>query len=180
MTTNTEKFTVPTEMPPEAPADLQGKREGIVAGLEAEAKTATGTMQQVLRVMAQVVHNCRPDAQMDSNLDNSMRTAFQRLEKEGVTAPWPTVLVSAIEWMQAYITARGFPLKDEAVAASPVAQPAQAGAPAVQGAAVRDVFESASSKMSLTGEAAPASPGGSAEGGLKNWQLNPSLGKVRG
>lgn len=174
MTTNTEKIAVPAEMPPEAPAELHAKREKIVAGLDAEAKTATGTMQQVLRIMSQVLNNCRPGADIDSNLDNSMRTAFQRLEAEGATTPWPTVLVQSIEWMQSYLDARGFPLKEEAAASKP------APAAAVQGAGARDVFEKASTKISLTGEQPIATGGTSAEGGLKNWQLNPGLGKVRG
>ncbi len=173
MTTNTDKIAVPAEMPPEAPAELHAKREKLVAGLDAEAKVATGTMQQVLRIMSQFLNNCRPGAEIDSNLDNSIRTAFQRLEAEGSTTPWPTVLVQSIEWMQAYLEARGFPLKDEAAATKP--------APAVQGSGARDVFEKASTKISLTGEQPIATTeGGNAQGGLKNWQLNPSLGKVRG
>jgi hypothetical protein len=96
--------------------------------------------------------------------------------------PWPAVLVESVEWMQAYLTARGFPIQ-EPVAAAPVdAAPAARG---LQGSASRDLFEKVStSKATLTGEvpvAGAADPGAKApDGSLKNWQLNPGLGKVRG
>lgn len=171
MTTSNEKPVIPADFPPEAPAELQAKREGIVAALEAEASTASGNLQQVLRVLAQTVNNCRPDAQLDFQLDMALRQAFQRYEPEMGHSPMPKALVDGVAWMQEYVQARGFPVSTEG------SIPAQK----VQGSGATDVFEKVQNKMSLTGEQPAVAPQGEAqEGGLKNWQLNPGLGKVRG
>lgn len=180
MTSKLDRSQIPTAMPPEAPPELQAKREGIVSRLEAATKTTTGTVPQVLRVMAQVINNCRPGAELDGLLDQALREAFQRYEPEMATNPWPPVLVEAVQWMQDYLDARGFGSGEEAAVGAPAA-----GAPAaVQGSKSRDLFEKVSaSRPSLTGEV-PVAPAGSNEkapdGSLKNWQLNPGLGKVRG
>ncbi|HLT29795.1 MAG TPA: hypothetical protein VK013_07115 [Myxococcaceae bacterium] len=171
MSDQTQKPVVPDEMPPEAPAELHAKRETLMTQLESDAKTSSGTVQQSLRVMVQLLNSCRPGGTMEPELDASIRRVFQQLEKEGVTE-WPPSLMSSVQWMQDYLVARGLPRSEGG---------AEVGAN-VPGAGSKDVFERAQSKMSLTGEQAPPAVTGNApqEGGVKNWQLNPGLGKVRG
>lgn len=173
MTDQTQKPAVPAEIP-EAPPELQAKRQPIVDALEEVSKTATGQLQPVLRVMAKVLHNCRPGATTDPDTDRAMREAFQRYEPEMTKNPWPPVLEEAVAWMQDYLAARGFLPGDQSF-------PPRESENAVQGAGAQDVFEKVSNKPSLTGEQ-PVTPGTppSSEGSLKNWQLNPGIGKVRG
>lgn len=174
MTTSNEKPVIPADFPPEAPAELQAKREGIVAALDEEARNATGNLQAVLRVLSQTVNNCRPGATLDFQLDMALRQAFQRYEPEMGRGPMPKALIDGVAWMQEYVQARGFPVDTEG---SIPAQPAQK----VQGGAATDVFEKVQNKMSLTGEQPAVSPPEEGQqGGVKNWQLNPGLGKVRG
>jgi hypothetical protein len=170
MTDQTQKPVVPAEMPPEAPAELHSKRETLMTQLEADAKTSSGTVQQSLRVMVQLLNSCRPGGTMEPELDASIRRVFQQLEKEGITE-WPPSLLGSVQWMQDYLTARGLPRSESG---------AEVGN-TVPGAGSKDVFERAQAKMSLTGEQAPpAADSTPKEGGVKNWQLNPGLGKVRG
>jgi hypothetical protein len=183
---------VPAEMPPEAPADLVAKRERIIPELEKHAKTATGTLQQVMRKMAALITNTKPGASLSFQLYQDVKDAFSRhlgeAEKNPALANMPTVLVESVEWMQAYLNARGF-AADTAPAATSAAAPA-AKAPAGKAppaAGAKDAFESGGKKhASLTGEAPPpaATPDVKAEQkeleSFKAWMKNPSLGKLKG
>lgn len=173
MSDQSQKPEIPTQMPPDAPEELQAQRQAIVDGLEAASKTATGALQPVLRVMAQVLHSCRPGSSLDGGFDRGMREAMQRYEPEMAKNPWPPVFEDAVRWMQDYLTARGFKTGDQSYPPRP-----EKATNRVAGAL--DMFEKISSGMpSLSGEA-PVGPRSTDAGSVKNWQLNPGIGKVRG
>lgn len=183
-TSNPPKVTVPAEMPPEAPPELLAKRDPLIAELENAAKSATGTLQQVLRKLAGLLKSttAKPGAPIDVGLFEDVKMAFERYSKEPpeVIAKKPAVLNQGLEWMQTYLASRGFPVAGAApAAAAPAAGGKRAG---------NDSFESGASQRAraLSGEAPPppAQQGtvGSKEQieSIKNWQMNPGLGKVKG
>lgn len=183
---------VPAEMPPEAPADLVAKRERIIPELEKQAKTATGTLQQVMRKMASLLTNTKPGASLSFQLYQDVKDAFSRhlgeAEKNPALANMPTVLVESVEWMQAYLNARGF-AADAAPAATGTAAPA-AKAPAGKApvAGAKDAFESGGKKQVSLGGDVPPPPAGAPDvkaeqkelESFKAWMKNPSLGKLKG
>lgn len=184
---------VPAQMPPEAPAELVAKRERLVTELENQAKSATGTLQQVMRKMSALLANTKPGASLSFQLYQDVKDAFNRHLNEATKTPalanMPPILVEAVEWMQAYLNARGFST-DEAAASAPAATAAPAPtakAPAGPGG-TKDAFETSSKKLpSLTGDVqAPpsAQPDVKAEQkdleSFKAWMKNPSLGKLKG
>lgn len=185
---------VPAQMPPEAPPELTAKRERLVTELENQAKSATGTLQQVMRKMAALLANTKPGASLSFQLYQDVKDAFSRHLNEATKTPalanMPPIVVESVEWMQAYLAARGFAV-DQAAPAAPAAQPAAKAAPAGKAptAGVKDAFESGGKKMpSLGGDAAPpaaaAPPDVKAEQkeleSFKAWMKNPSLGKLKG
>jgi len=191
MSTSNTKVTVPAEMPPEAPPELLAKRDPLIAELETAAKTATGTLQQVLRKLAALLKSttAKPGAPIDVPLFEDVKLAFQRFSQEPaeVIAKRPAVINQGVEWMQAYLSSRGFPVPGATATATPAAPaaPGASAAPAKRG--VNDSFESNASQRAhaISGEApAPAQQGtvGSKEQleSIKNWQMNPGFGKVKG
>lgn len=174
---------VPAQMPPEAPPELVAKRERLVTELENQAKSATGTLQQVMRKMSALLGNTKPGASLSFQLYQDVKDAFTRHLNEATKTPalatMPPVLVESVEWMQAYLNARGFST-DEAAASA-------AKAPVGPGGA-KDAFETSSKKhASLTGDVPPppaAPPDVKAEQkdleSFKAWMKNPSLGKLKG
>ncbi len=183
---------VPAQMPPEAPPELTAKREGLIAELENQAKSATGTLQQVMRKMSALLSNTKPGASLSFQLYQDVKDAFSRHLSEASKTPalanMPAVLVESIEWMQAYLNARGF--SSEEAAATPAATAAPASAPKAPGTSAggTDAFETGSKKhASLTGDVPPppsAQPDVKAEQkeleSFKAWMKNPSLGKLKG
>ena len=103
---------VPAEMPPAAPEELTKKRDTIITGLDAAAKTATGTLQGVLRKMSELLVNTKDGAHMNMALYQDVKDAFNRhlgeAGKNPALASMPPVLIESVEWMQNYLTARGF------------------------------------------------------------------------
>ncbi|MFL5351365.1 hypothetical protein [Archangium sp.] len=182
-TSNPPKVTVPAEMPPEAPPELIAKRDPLIAELENAAKSATGSLQQVLRKLAGLLKSttAKPGAPIDVGLFEDVKMAFERFSKEPpeVIAKKPAILNQGLEWMQTYLASRGFPVAGAAPAAPSAAGGKRAG---------NDSFESGASQRAraLSGEAPPppAQQGtvGSKEQieSIKNWQMNPGLGKVKG
>ncbi|QSQ18668.1 hypothetical protein JY651_25220 [Pyxidicoccus parkwayensis] len=181
----------PAELPPDAPAELVAKRDRIIPELEKQAKTATGTLQQVMRKMAALISNTKPGAALDGRLYQDVKDAFSRhlseAEKNPALAAMPPVLVESVEWMQAYLNARGF--SPESASAPAAAAPAKAPAAGKAAAAgPKDAFESGGKKhASLTGEAPPppAAPLDAKKEqkeleSFKAWMKNPSLGKLKG
>ncbi|WAM28900.1 hypothetical protein [Myxococcus sp. NMCA1] len=184
---------VPAQMPPEAPPELVAKRERLVTELENQAKSATGTLQQVMRKMSSLLGNTKPGASLSFQLYQDVKDAFTRHLNEATKTPalatMPPVLVESVEWMQAYLNARGFST-DEAAASAPAATAAPAAAPKAPAGpgGAKDAFETSSKKhASLTGDVPPppaAPPDVKAEQkdleSFKAWMKNPSLGKLKG
>ncbi|MFP2962182.1 hypothetical protein ACLEPN_31470 [Myxococcus sp. 1LA] len=184
---------VPAQMPPEAPAELTGKREKLITELENQAKSASGTLQQVMRKMSALMANTKPGASLNFQLYQDVKDAFSRhlneAQKTPALANMPAILVESVEWMQAYLNARGF-AADEAPAAAPTATAAPAAAPKAPAApgGAKDAFETSSKKhASLTGDVPPppsSPPDVKAEQkdleSFKAWMKNPSLGKLKG
>ncbi|NVJ03166.1 hypothetical protein HV824_34355 [Myxococcus sp. AM009] len=186
---------VPAQMPPEAPPELVAKRERLVTELENQAKSATGTLQQVMRKMSALLGNTKPGASLSFQLYQDVKDAFTRHLNEATKTPalanMPPVLVESVEWMQAYLNARGFATEEAAAAAAaPAATAAPAAAPKAPAGpgGAKDAFETSSKKhASLTGDVPPppaAPPDVKAEQkdleSFKAWMKNPSLGKLKG
>ena len=179
MSSENSRVTVPAELPPEAPPEVLARRDPLIQELDAAAKTAKGALQQVLRLMGQLIVNTKPGASVDGQLYQAVRDAFIRYEKEAGSAPWPPVLVQSVEWMQTYLASRGFAVPE--AAGSPLA--AVTAAPRTG----KDAFEATARKgPSLTGDTpvAPAAQQPTTEqqkqDALKTWMMNRDLGKVRG
>ncbi|RKG82922.1 hypothetical protein [Corallococcus terminator] len=185
---------VPAEMPPAAPEELTKKREGIIAGLDTAAKGATGTLQQVLRKMSELLVNTKDGAQMNMQLYQDVKDAFNRhlgeAGKNPALASMPPVLIESVEWMQTYLTERG--VAPKAAAAPAAAAPTPPAAKSAGPAAAKDAFESsagAKKRAVLTGDVPPPPAAPPAQDtqevqkdleSFKAWMKNPSLGKLKG
>ena len=198
--TTPSKPNVPAEMPPEAPADVLSKRDYLIAELEKAAKDSTGTLQQVLRKMGTMLQSTKPGAPYNPQAMQDVKDAFSRYasDKEAAAKPRPPVLLESVEWMQVYLSSRGFPVpaaSSAPAAAAPAAPTASApaarpGAPAAKGkGGAKDGFESGpvSHARSIGGDAPPAPARQpdqqeleSMKDQLKNWQMNPGLGRLKG
>src|SRR5688572_17039011 len=82
-----EEYPLPTE-----PPELVAKREKLLAALEKQAKTATGTAQPVLRKMHELLANTKVGAPLNVNLYNEVKDAFVRFTKDPVLPP-PTIIM---------------------------------------------------------------------------------------
>jgi hypothetical protein len=183
---STNKPNVPAEMPPAAPNEILAKRDQIIAELEKAAKDTTGTLQQVLRKMVTLLTSTKPGVPHSNQALQDVKDAFTRYSQdpEALAKPRPAILMESVEWMQAYLASRGFPVQ----AASASAAPAPAASkPAAGAKGGKDSFESGGAQRarSLTGEAPPPPAGQQNESqeqleSMKNWMLNPGLGKVKG
>lgn len=173
-----------------APPELLAKADGIAAELDKAAKTATGTLQQVLRVVANVVRDSKTGS-LTQTLHNSMTETMSRLMTEAKADPSlvnkiPAALGEGVDWLQSYLSARGVPpggYFSEGTAAKKA--PAAAAAPAPRaGAKAQDGFESSGARpMALPTDdgqqPVPQKPGQQLES-FKAWMKNPSAGKVKG
>ncbi|HZI05417.1 MAG TPA: hypothetical protein VEZ71_15400, partial [Archangium sp.] len=74
-----EEYALPTE-----PPELVAKREKLLAALEKQAKTATGTAQPVLRKMYELLTNTKVGSPLNVNLYNEVKDAFVRFTKDPV------------------------------------------------------------------------------------------------
>lgn len=174
----------------DAPPELLADADPIIAELEKAAKTATGTLQQVLRVVANVMRDTKTNS-LTQQLHQSMTEQMTRLMSEAKTdnsiaAKVPPALGEAVEWLQSYLRARGVPEGGYYSEGAPAKAPA-AAAPAQRPAAgtAQDGFESKGSRpMALPTDdapnpAAPQKPGQQLES-FKAWMKNPSAGKLKG
>ena len=196
--TANEEYPLPTE-----PPELVAKRDKLLAALEKQAKTATGTAQPVLRKMHELLANTKVGAPLNVNLYNEVKDAFVRFTKDPVLPP-PTIIMEVVEFLQERLVAVGFtgqmewpegapPIPAGFVGALLEGAPAASSAPAApaarSGAGVKDGFEGSSSqrKMTLNPETAPA-PAAPSDAkseqqqleSFKTWMKNPALGKVKG
>ncbi|RKH53908.1 hypothetical protein D7V93_26230, partial [Corallococcus llansteffanensis] len=133
-------------MPPAASEELTKQRESIIVGLDAAAKGATGTLQQVLRKMSELLVNTKDGAQMNMQLYQDVKDAFNRhlgeAGKNPQLASMPPVLIESVEWMQTYLTERGVAPKAAAAPAAAATPPAAAKPASSTGP--KDAFESSS------------------------------------
>lgn len=185
---STQKPVVPAEMPPEAPAELIAKREPLAAELEKAAKATSGTLQQVLRKMQVLLSQTKPGSSLDGQLYQDVKDAFTRYAKDTAAGPAPASLMQAVDWLQAYLSARGFAASAEP-AASTGAPASAAPRAAVKGGDAFDSGDSSARARTLTGEV-PLSPEAAKSldpkseqqqmESFKAWMKNPSLGKLKG
>lgn len=184
--TTTNKPNVPAEMPPAAPNDILAKRDQIIADLEKAAKDTSGTLQQVLRKMVTLLTGTKPGVPHSNQALQDVKDAFTRYSQdpEALKQPRPAVLMTSVEWMQAYLASRGFPVAEASSSAAPAATAAKPAAAAKGGA--KDGFESGSSQHARAlGGDVPVTPGQQPKDqeqleSIKNWMLNPGIGKVKG
>jgi hypothetical protein len=187
------KGPIPEPLP--EPPELAAKRDGIIAGLEKASKNYAGSLQQVLRKSAQLMVNTRPEGQIDTQLYQDVKDAFQRYANDTAAPAAPPALMEFLDWLQAYVAARPPTLPVEGAAAAapaptPAAAPASAPAAAPRVGGRSDGFESSSpgKRASLvTGEAPPPpsqpmDPKSEAKQleSFKAWMKNPSFGKTKG
>jgi hypothetical protein len=170
-----------------APAELLAKREHLIAELDKAAKSAHGTLQQVLLKMGVLIGGTRPGAAIDPQGCEGIKEAFLRFSEDPAAPRTPPILMEAMEWIQAYLAASSSLMAAPApagVRASP--SPATSAAP--RG---KDSFESGAAPRarSVTGEVPhqPAAPPAEAPKGqqqqlesFKTWMKNPALGKLKG
>lgn len=192
---NSEKVKQLLSAPPvvDAPPELLAKAIPLATEIEKAAKTATGTLQQVLRVVANVIRDSKTGS-LTQDLHKSMTDSMSRLMSEAkadnsIAAKVPSVLFEGVEWLESYLAARGVPEggygTEGASAKKAAPAPAAAAAPPRAGAGKsQDGFESKSARpMALPTDDAPApvqpKPGQQLES-FKAWMKNPSAGKVKG
>ncbi|WP_309889476.1 hypothetical protein [Archangium sp.] len=192
-TSNKPKVTVPAEMPREAAPEILAKRDQLIADLETAAKGSTGTLQQVLRKMSALISNTKPGAALDNRLFQDVKDAFQRFSQDTeAAAKRPPVLMQSVEWMQAYLSSRGFAVEGAAATTATTASaPAAAANPAAPRAAGggKDGFESGASQRARVLGDVPPPPGAQPDAAkdqqqqlesFKTWMKNPGVGKVKG
>lgn len=186
--TTSNKPNVPAEMPPAAPNDILAKRDQIIADLEKAAKETSGTLQQVLRKMVTLLTSTKPGVPHSNQALDDVKAAFTRYSQdpEALKQPRPAVLMTSVEWMQAYLASRGFPVTGaSSTATAAPAATASKPANAAKGGA-KDGFESGSSQHARAlGGDVPVAPGQQPKEqeqleSIKNWMLNPGIGKVKG
>jgi CBS domain-containing protein len=195
---NTE-YPVPVE-----PPELVAKRDRLLAALEKETKAASGTVQQVMRKMHDLLSNTKVSAPLNLGLYTDVKNVFARYMKEPVTAAPPAILMECVEFMQERLVAVGFtgqmewpegapPMPPEfakaaaEAAPAPVAPPPPAP-PAARTTGVKDGFEGSGAPkrgLSLNPEATPppsSEPKAEQQqlDSFKTWMKNPGFGKVRG
>ncbi len=187
---NNEKVKQLLAAPPvvDASPELLAKADPIIAELDKSAKTATGTLQQVLRVVANVVRDSKTGS-LTQQLHQTMTDAMTRLMTEAKADPsiaskLPSVLPEAVEWLESYLSARGVPEGGYFVESKPAAKAAPA-APRPNAKKAQDGFESSGARpMVLPSDDAPnpqipQKPGQQLES-FKAWMKNPNAGKLKG
>jgi hypothetical protein len=193
--------------PPEPP-ELVAERDRLLPELEKQAKTASGTAQQVLRKLHELIVHTKPGAPFDIQIYAEVKAAFERFVKDPVLPP-PAIIMQCVEFMQRRLVAFGFTGKMELPPGAPppppglidnsLASPAPstatpaAGTPAARGGGRTDGFEGSSKSKSQAGltlnpETAAPPPGAADEAkpeqqqleSFKTWMKNPHIGKVKG
>ncbi len=193
MSNNKEKVKQLLAAPPvgDAPPELLAKADPIIAELDKASKTATGTLQQVLRVVASVMRDTKQGS-LTQELHKSMTDQMTRLMTEAKTdssivTKIPPALGDGVDWLQSYLRARGVPEGGYFSEGKPAAKAPAAAAPVhrpVAGGA-KDGFESKAARpMALPTDDAPnpaavQKPGQQLES-FKAWMKNPSAGKLKG
>jgi hypothetical protein len=191
------EYAVPVE-----PPELVAKRDRLLAALEKQAKTATGTAQPVMRKMYDLLSNTKVGAPFSMNLYVDVKNAFVRFMKDPVLPP-PPIIMECVEFMQERLVTVGFSGQMEWPEGAPpvpaafskvnlaegVPQAAAKSAPAPKRArGPQDGFESASARKTpavaqLDGQQPPPLTPKSENlqlDSFKAWIQNPDLGKTKG
>lgn len=195
--------------PPEPP-ELVAERDRLLPELEKQAKATSGTAQQVLRKLHELIAHTKPGAPFDIAIYAETKLAFERFMKDPVLPP-PAVIMQCVEFMQRRLISFGFTGKMELPPGAPPPPPGlvdtslastapSTATPAAGTAAARpsaggrtDGFEGssrgkASAGLTLNPETAAPPPGAADEGkpeqqqleSFKTWMKNPHIGKVKG
>jgi hypothetical protein len=197
-TQNTKKERRP--LPPEPP-ELIEKRGKLLAELEVQSKTATGTFLQVCRTMTKLVASTDPGSPFDERLYGDVSGALQRFMKDPIL-PLPPVLGMVVDYLSQRLNTYGMTIQTAVKemnpemhakmaftppsgAAVPSAAPAARPSPGAKKPS--DGFEGSSTQrpMSLNPEIdAPVAADPKKEqqnlDSFKAWMKNPSLGKLKG
>lgn len=160
--------------PPTEPPEFAAERERLLAELEKQARSTTGTTQVMLRKLHEVVVHTKPGVPVDFQLYADAKVAFERFIQAPVL-PLPTVLAPAVEFMQKRAVAMGWTGKMQLPKGAPPPPPgmisspvANAPAPATPGAAPtgggKDGFEGSGKSQGVAlnpagGEPLPESKG---------------------
>lgn len=193
--------------PPEPP-ELVAERDRLLPELEKQAKATSGTAQQVLRKLHELITHTKPGAPFDIQIYAEVKSAFERFMKDPVLPP-PAVIMQCVEFMQRRLVAFGFTGKMELPPGAPppppglidnslsspapsTATPAAGTAAARAGGGRTDGFEGsskgkASAGLTLNPETAAPPPGAEESKpeqqqleSFKTWMKNPHIGKVKG
>jgi hypothetical protein len=201
MTTKESAKGQPVPVPKEPP-DLIARRGKLLADLDTQHKSATGTVKVFMMKMIQVLKAMEPNAPLDEQLYQDFKDAFVRLSKDPAAIPIHPLILESIEYMQmriAVLTPQFMSVAAEhqisvgklpavpAEGAAPAAAPAAPPAPGADVKRKGDGFEAgapARKPMSL-GEDAPPPPQSNQDKqqeleSFKNWMKNPGLGKLKG
>lgn len=187
---------------PQESADMIARRGKILAELEKQVTSASGTVKACMLKSIQVLKSMEPAVQLDERLYQDFTGAFMRLAKEQANTAPPEIFMTLIEYMQERITAlspqfvataAAHDMKAPAIkvpeGAAPAAAPPPAAAAPAAAKGAKDGFESSgkAKKMSLGGDEAPAAPAASRDAekkeeleSFKTWMKNPGLGKMKG
>ncbi|WNG35203.1 hypothetical protein F0U61_17210 [Archangium violaceum] len=179
---------MPTFKPPELAktpsntTDALARRDQLIADLAKAAKTAKGSLQQVLNKMAALLSGSRPGGVLDKQLFQEFQEAFAQFSQDSTAMRTPPVLMESLEWVHTCFIARGSP---SAASGASAARPTASGG----GQGGNDSFESGAAQRarSLSGEVPQPSGPANAQRekqaqleSLKTWMMNPGLGKLRG
>ena len=193
--TNTKGQPVPV---PREPPEMIERRGKLLAELDNQQKSATGTIKAVMLKLMQVFKAMEPGSPLDEQLYQDFKDAFIRLSKDPAAIPVNPLFFECVEYMQSRITV--LTPQFQAVATQynvTIGQQSAAAAPAPDAAAAApaapkrasDGFESGApvrKPMNLGAE--PVLPPGGTEKqdkqeeleSFKNWMKNPGLGKMKG
>ena len=171
---------MPMPKRPARPSDPFAWRDQLIAELESAVKTATGSVQPVLQKLLAVVSNSRPGGSLDRQLFQDLQESFGRFSQDRSAAA-PPVIMESLEWIQICFIAPSSASSSSSSSAGAAAKPAGV----VKGG--KDSFDSGAAQRarSLTGDI-PLTPGAPKEKpqeqleSIKNWLMNPGLGKVKG
>ena len=174
---------------PARPADRLAWRDQLKGELESAAKLSSGTMQVVLHKMLAVIGNARPGGSLEQKAFQELQEAFSRHTEEPSFQELPPVIADCLEWIHVCFILPSMAAGGGAGAKKGAGGRAEAGR-SPGGAAGKksgkDGFDSGSDARAraLMGEApVEANPQQKQQQDLetiKNWMMNPALGKVKG
>lgn len=197
-TQNTKKERRP--LPPEPP-EVIAKRDKLLAELEVQSKTATGTFLQVVRTMKTLVSSTKPGTPFDEHLYGDVSGALNRFMQDPIL-PVPPVLALVVEYLQTRLNTYGVQVQAAVKEMNPelhakmaytppggaAPAPTSAARPSAGAPTAKDGFEGSSSKRLSLSPEANLPPPASAEPkqeqqnleSFKAWMKNPALGKLKG